>query len=197
MTPAVPDLVDDPAAQRNVFMVAQRHYLAWLKLDAPTVLSEPVDRKLFNRLQSAAHEMQDALRQLGRGANLSLLLALMQQAEGARQPQAAYFEQLDALPEVLGLLSLAAAQAGGRGGQADMSKRAWVWCAAWRWRLQLGDEPSGAERGRFWNAIDEFQSGADRCAEVPEVTRSVVVEGLKLFRQAGPGADESADIQRL
>ena len=190
-------LVGDPAAQHNVFVIAQRNYLAWLKLDASSGLTELADRKLFNRLQSAARELEQTLGQIGRGGNLSILLALMQQAEGNRQPQATYLQQLDAMAELLGLLSFVAAQPGGRGGKADMRKRAWVWQAAWRWRLQLGDEPSSSERGFFWNALDEFQVGTDKAAEVPVVTRSVVEESLKLFKLAGPGAGESEDIEQL
>jgi hypothetical protein len=199
MTVVKAPLVRDAAAQRSVFTQAQRRHLEWLEKEAPIFLAEPVDRKAFNRLEKACKELDAALQETTGAthrSNRALLLASLQRLHGGRNPQRFYLQQLDDIAELVGAVAFAAAVIGGRGGQADMHKRAWVWEAARRWRM-LGEVPSGAERGRFWNALDDFQLSDARSPGVPLVTRAIVVEALKMQRPASDEAGESAAIARL
>lgn len=180
----------DRAAGRAALLQAQQIYLGWLEGQAECEPSQlQPDRLAFNRLAGAVAALESALQAFDMtrpsNANRARLLALLQ-GQVALRPKSEHSAELDKLDETLLLLRSAAAAGGGRG--LTVNGRAWVWVvrAADCWVARGLGAPSGAERGKFWKAFDDFQhsDGADgRSPRVPVLGRDAVVAILKHWRE--------------
>ncbi len=174
----------DAGLAREALELAQTRYLAWLRSEAPAWEESKPDRKAFNRLGAAARELDAALAPfLGASPQASALLGAMQHAEGSTSPRVHYRRLIDTLPEILMLLDAASARFGGAGLTSNLRTRAWAWFAADAWHAAFHEEPSAAERGRFWRALEAFQSGSNsRSHELPQLGRDSLRYYLRLWK---------------
>lgn len=184
----------DEAIERAALLAAQERFLQWRRdwRDVPRA-----DRRAFNGLHSAIVDVQLALGRFDpaapstsqEAANLVQLLRLMQDNQVVLRPQAFYRDMFSTLIKLLGLLGTAAAAGGGRGAQPSIEAHAWIWMAADQWASTLKEQqqPSAAERGRFWQALQGLQEDRQaRARALPTVSRDVVRAALlewKALRQ--------------
>lgn len=178
----------DRAAGRAALLQAQQLYLDWLDGQAGGGPSLQPDRLAFNRLARAAAALETALQAFDmtppNKANRARLLALVQGGQAVR-PKSEHSAELDQLDESLRFLRDAAAAGGGRGVTGNPRAVVWVARAAECWLAHGLGTPSAAERGKFWKALDDLQSGDGagvRSPRVPVMGRDAVAVALKHWR---------------
>lgn len=137
-------------------------------------LEEP-DRQTFTQLCKAAKQLQKALEPFiidPMQPELVRLVCHMQSLELYAHSQGHYQDMVNALYEPLCLLEEAArTESGGPGRDADPFERRWIWTATVAWTERENKNPSSAESGRFFQALQDFQS---RHEELPKITTRVL-----------------------